>query len=76
MVACLSQAQVRTAADLAMPKSHNPFSPYMPDHVPEPVLTNSPRLDRMVRDGKLYLSLKDAIYLALENNLDLGDRAL
>jgi outer membrane protein TolC len=44
----------------------------MPDHVPEPVLTNSPRLDRMVRDGKLYLSLKDAIYLALENNLDLA----
>ena len=72
MVACLSQAQVRTAADLAMPKSHNPFSPYMPDHVPEPVLTNSPRLDRMIRDGKLYLSLKDAIYLALENNLDLA----
>ena len=38
----------------------------------EPVLTNSPRLDRMVRDGKLYLSLKDAIDLALENNLDLA----
>src|SRR5258705_3149895 len=55
-----------------MPKSHNPFSPYTPDHVAEPLLTNSPRLDRMVRDGKLYLSLKDAIYLALENNLDLA----
>src|SRR6202030_252700 len=25
-----------------------------------------------IRDGKLYLSLKDAIYLALENNLDLA----
>ena len=44
----------------------------MADHVPEPVLTNSPRLDRMIRDGKLYLSLKDAIDLALENNLDLA----
>ena len=55
-----------------MPRSHNPLGPYAADHVPQPVLTNSPRLDRMVRDGKLYLSLKDAIDLALENNLDLA----
>src|SRR5258705_8671763 len=72
VIAALAHAQVRTPAELMMPKSHNPFSPYTPDHVAEPVLTNSPRLDRMVRDGKLYLSLKDAIYLALENNLDLA----
>ena len=39
---------------------------------PQPVLVNSPRLDRLIRDGKLYLSLKDAIDLALENNLDLA----
>jgi outer membrane protein TolC len=55
-----------------MPKSHNPLSPYAADYVPEPVLANSPRLDRLIRDGKLYLSLKDAIDLALENNLDLA----
>jgi outer membrane protein TolC len=55
-----------------MPQSHNPLSPYMAEHVPEPVLTNSPRLDQLIRDGKLYLSLKDAIDLALENNLDLA----
>jgi hypothetical protein len=72
VIAALAHAQVRTPAELEMPKSHNPFSPYTPDHVAEPVLTNSPRLDRMIRDGKLYLSLKDAIYLALENNLDLA----
>ena len=72
VMAALAHAQVRSATNLEMPKSHNPFSPYMPDHVPEPVLANSPRLDRMIRDGKLYLSLKDAIYLALENNLDLA----
>jgi outer membrane protein TolC len=35
-------------------------------------MQNSPRLDTLVRDGKLYLSLKDAIALALENNLDLA----
>jgi outer membrane protein TolC len=68
----IAQAQVRTPAELEMPRSHNPISPYIGDNVPEPVLTNSPRLDRLIRDGKLYLSLKDAIDLALENNLDLA----
>src|SRR5208337_4890802 len=35
-------------------------------------LTNSPLLGQLIRDDKLYLSLKDAIRLALENNLDLA----
>ncbi len=72
LFASLANAQVRTPANLEMPRSHSPLSPYAADYVPEPVLTNSPRLDRMVREGKLYLSLKDAIDLALENNLDLA----
>jgi outer membrane protein TolC len=72
LVATLCSAQVQTPADLRMPQSHNPIAPYMSDQVPEPVLTNSQRLDRLVHDGKLYLSLKDAIDLALENNLDLA----
>ena len=55
-----------------MPKSRNPLNAYSPDSVPEPVLTNSPQLEQSVRDGKLYLSMKDAIDLALENNLDLA----
>src|ERR1019366_1191023 len=67
----ISPAQT-TAFQLEMPKSHNPLNAYSPDKVPEPTLTNSPRLDQLIRDGKLYLSLKDAIDLALENNLDLA----
>lgn len=55
-----------------MPQSHNPLKAYTPDTVPEPALANSARLDQLIRDGKLYLSLKDAIELALENNLDLA----
>jgi outer membrane protein TolC len=55
-----------------MPKSRNPLNAYMPSSLPEPNLSNSPRLEQLVRDGKLYLSLKDAIELALENNLDLA----
>jgi outer membrane protein TolC len=64
--------QAAVPVRLDMPKSFNPLSAYSPDEVPEPVLANSPRLDRLIRDGKLYLSLKDAIDLALENNLDLA----
>ncbi len=55
-----------------MPKSHNPLSAYEGDSVPEPVLTNSAQLPQLIRDGKLYLSLKDAIDLALQDNLDLA----
>jgi outer membrane protein TolC len=72
LIGTLSTAQVQTPAELRMPQEHNPLAPYMADQVPEPVLTNSQRLDRLTHDGKLYLSLRDAIDLALENNLDLA----
>ena len=35
-------------------------------------LTNSPRLDSLIRAGNLYLSAQDVIALALENNLDIA----
>ena len=57
---------------VAMPHSHNPFSPYLPSTVPPPNLNNSPRLLDLTRNGKLYISLHDAIALAIENNLDLA----
>ena len=72
LTSTISPGQTATSFQLEMPKSHNPLSPYTPDRVPEPTLTNSPRLEQLVRDGKLYLSLKDAVSLALENNLDLA----
>ena len=43
-----------------------------PSSVPEPDLSNSLKLDQLIREGKLYLSIRDAIQLALENNLDLA----
>lgn len=57
---------------IALPHSHNPFAPYIPSTVPPLNLNNSPRLYSLVRDGKLYLSLQDAIDLAIENNLDIA----
>ena len=35
-------------------------------------MPNSPRIDSLLRAGNLYLSLQDAIALALENNLDIA----
>ena len=46
-------------------------NPYLPDHVRAPSFTNSARLNSLIRGGKLYLSLDDAIALAIENNLDV-----
>jgi outer membrane protein TolC len=65
-------AQTNPSVSFDMPKSRNPFSAYSSSEVPEPQLTNSSLLSQLIRDGKLYLSLKDAIRLALENNLDLA----
>jgi outer membrane protein TolC len=55
-----------------MPHSRNPISPYRPSTAPELDLSNSPRLQNLIRDGKIYVSLKDAIAVAIENNLDLA----
>ena len=50
----------------------NILDPYRPAHVDEPMLTNSTRIDQLIQDGKLMLSLDDAISLALENNLNIN----
>jgi outer membrane protein len=50
----------------------NIFAPYLPEPVPEPSLSNSELMHRLTRDGKLYLSLDDAIALAIENNLTIA----
>ena len=60
------------SAIFMLPRSHNPLSAYSPSNAPEPQLTNSGDLNQFIRDGKLYLSLKDAIRLALQNNLDIA----
>jgi outer membrane protein TolC len=48
------------------------LKPYQPISVQPPERTNSPRIGQLVRDGKLALSLQDAVELALENNLDIA----
>jgi len=55
-----------------MPRSHNPLAPYKASTAPELDLSNTPRLQSLIRDGKIYISLHDAIAVAIENNLDLA----
>ncbi len=58
----------------SQPRTHfpNPFAPYTPREVSPPNLSNTPRIDQLLQNGKLMLSLQDAIALALENNLDIA----
>src|SRR5690349_7129285 len=50
----------------------NPLAPYTPREIAPPDLTNSAKIDQLMRDGKIYLSMDDAVALALENNLDIA----
>jgi outer membrane protein TolC len=60
------------ALRLDIPHSFNPIDAYRASLVAAPNLANSPRIDQLIQNGELVLSLKDAISLALENNLDLA----
>jgi outer membrane protein len=53
------------------PMFPNPLSPYTWTPIPAPQFVNSPTLKQRIHDGKLMLSLQDAIELALENNTDI-----
>src|ERR1700722_20060052 len=45
--------------------------PYQARRVPEIRLTNSPRLNDLIRAGNLYLTASDVVALAIENNIDV-----
>jgi len=70
------QAQAEYKAPLS--QSTQPYSvlsgwrQFTPHGLPQPVLKNSDRLHSLIKDGKLMLSLNDAVALALENNFDIA----
>src|SRR3984885_1273913 len=53
------------------PSAFIAFRPYLPPDIPPVRLENSGRLGSLVRAGMLYLTVQDAIALALENNMDI-----
>jgi outer membrane protein TolC len=67
-----AQSAPQQGFNVQFPHIHDPFKTYVPVNVPKLSLSNSPRLDECIHDGKLYLSIDDAIDLALENNLDIA----
>jgi len=69
-----SSSQPFDVQEYAHPQSHfpNPLAPYTARHVAPPNLANTPRIDQFLHDGKLYISMNDAVALALENNLDIA----
>jgi len=50
----------------------NPINIFRPTTIPKASFTNSVRLTDLVKNGKIYLSLSDAIALAIENNYDIA----
>ncbi len=65
----------QSARDFSKP-SHGfvsgPINWYRSTNIPKANFENSPRLANLVKDGKIYLSLSDAIALALEDNYDIA----
>jgi outer membrane protein len=59
--------------DYSKPSSAFPnvLRPYRPQELPMPNFGNSGRIDSLMRDGKIYLSIDDAVALTLENNMDI-----
>jgi outer membrane protein len=68
-----AQAETVHLEDYSVPRSAFPkfLQPYEPEPLAQPNLGNSARIDSLMRDGKIYLSIDDAVALTLENNLDL-----
>jgi outer membrane protein TolC len=74
-LAYLCVAAICSAQDqqFAIEKPHLPIPirSYAPPSVPASRLGNSKRLHDLLRAGKLYLTVQDALALAIENNLNL-----
>jgi outer membrane protein len=50
----------------------NIFAPYRGIEIPEFNTTNKPRIEQLIHEGKLEITLQDAVELALENNMDIA----
>lgn len=50
----------------------NPINVYRPTTIDKASFVNSVRLNDLIQNGKIYLSLSDAIALAIENNYDIA----
>jgi outer membrane protein TolC len=70
---CTAQQGSQGVAPQTVEKPRGPLvvRSYLPTSVPPVQLRNSDHLHNLIRAGHLYLTVQDAITLAIENNLDL-----
>ncbi len=66
-----ASAQTPIGVEPVRPTGRIFLRPYKPVDVPNVRLVNSGRFGPLIRGGNLYLTLQDAIALALENNIDI-----
>jgi len=75
LLACICAAAICSAQDqpFAIEKPHLPVPvrSYAPPEVPTSRPGNTKRLHDLLRAGRLYLTVQDALALAIENNLNL-----
>src|SRR5579871_477806 len=50
----------------------NLLAPYRGIDIPDFNTANKPRVEQLIHDGKLEITLQDAVELALENNMDIA----
>jgi outer membrane protein TolC len=65
----------QSARDFSQPAGGllgDPINAYRPTSIPKASFENSVRLGDLLKNGKIYLSLSDALALALENNYDIA----
>jgi outer membrane protein TolC len=69
-----SASQPYNVQEYSKPRAPFPniIAPYTSRHTESPNLSNTSRIDQLMHDGKLYISMNDAVALALENNLDIA----
>ncbi len=66
-----AQQSQQSSAEPVRPHDPILWRPYSAPYIPPVQLSNSGRLAALIRAGKLYLTVQDAIALALENNIDV-----
>src|SRR5258708_39920097 len=69
-----SKSQPFDVKEYSKPRSTFPnlLAPYTARHVAPPNVANTPRIDQLLHYGKLYNSIRDAIPLAREKNLEVA----
>src|SRR5579871_6822901 len=64
-------ASAQQVPEVVKPTGSFLYRPYRSTEVPPIVLHNSIRIHNLLRAGNLYLTVQDAIALAIENNINL-----